>query len=274
MAGRLANLETWFSRSSNELMEIVIVHDIQDTFTASELDGLVNKYHHLKIKVIEGTFGSPGLARNAGLKISTSNWITFWDADDLPNPQNVLSAIAQANSQTEVIIGNFTIISPRGEAAVNHNGRVENVALNPGLWRMIFRSTALQGVNFCTTRMGEDQLFLIDLNLQSRKIHFSNLNFYHYFQGGPMQLTSTQNSINEVETTLILASRRLKENKTLKNRFSEIVLLRLFTTTIFKTKNTSRPKLILRYIGIVIKSKPQVLTSYILFLRNNKAERK
>ncbi len=274
MAGRFSNLESWLSASADPEMEIILVHDIQDSRTASELELLVKKQHHLDIKIIEGTFGSPGLARNAGLENSVSKWVTFWDSDDLPNTQNAFAAIANAYSETEVIIGNFTISYPGWESTFQHQERLESVALNPGLWRMIIRRTSLQGVSFCSTRMGEDQLFLIDLNLASKKIYFSDLNFYKYFQGESKQLTSNQNSVNEVEETLRLATDRLNENRMLRNVFSEIVLLRLLTTTIFRTTRTNKLILLIRYAGIVINTKPRTLLAYVVAHRYSKAERK
>jgi len=270
----MTNLDTWLSKSANLAISIVVVHDIQDPFTASELEALVEKHKQLDIKVVEGTFGSPGLTRNVGLKNSLAHWTAFWDADDLPNPHGALAAIAEADNRSEVIIGNFSINSSGNIITFEHQKRLESVALNPGLWRMIIKSSALQGVSFCSTRMGEDQLFLIDLNLESRRICYSNTNLYQYFQGSPMQLTSNQKSINEVEKTLNLASKRLKENKKLRNNFSEIVLLRLLTTTIIRTRGTYKLKLIIRYASIIFQSNPRVIAECFVALRKIQAQKK
>jgi glycosyltransferase involved in cell wall biosynthesis len=274
MAGRMSNLNIWFSEAVNLPMNIVIVHDIQDHHTSRELENLVKNHSQLDIEVIEGTFGSPGLARNAGLTYPLATWTAFWDADDLPAPREALAAIAQTNIQSEVIIGNFTINSPEGTVNRNHKKRLENVALNPGLWRLIIRSTELAGISFCAARMGEDQLFLVDLNLGSRKIFFSDKIFYQYFQGSPMQLTSNQESINHVEKTLNLVRSRFKRDKKLQNRFSEVVLIRLLVTTIFRTKNSNRICLIIRYTPVIFQLNPRTLAGFIISFRQNQAEKK
>jgi uncharacterized protein YidB (DUF937 family) len=49
MAGRMQNLDSWLSNSAGLPINIVIVHDIQDSFTAEELKELVKKYNNLKI---------------------------------------------------------------------------------------------------------------------------------------------------------------------------------------------------------------------------------
>lgn len=274
MAGRMDNLDSWLSDSADLPLNIVIVHDIQDSFTAEELKELVKKYNNLEIVVIEGTYGAPGLARNAGLNSPLANWTSFWDADDLPNPREALEAISQADAQTEVIIGNFTINSSQGTEIFEHQAQMEVVALNPGLWRMIIRSSILEGLSFSSARMGEDQLFLIDLNLGSRQVHFSNKFIYQYFLGSPLQLTSNQDSIDEVEDVLKLARKRLRDRKKLKNEFSEIILMRLLTTTLTRTKGSSRIHLVIRHAGIIIQMNPRMIAAYVLSLRKTKAKRK
>jgi len=274
MAGRMQNLDSWLSSSAGLPINIVIVHDIQDSFTAEELKELVKKFNNLKIKAIEGTYGAPGLARNAGLESPLANWTAFWDADDLPNPQDALEAIAEADAQTEVIIGNFTVSSAQGTEILEHQAQMKVVALNPGLWRMIMRSSILEGMSFSSARMGEDQLFLIDLNLGSRQVHFSKKFIYQYFLGSPLQLTSNQDSINEVEDTLKLVRKKLRNEKKLKNEFSEIVLMRLLTTTILRTKGSSRIHLVIRHVGIILQLNPRMVASYVSSLRKAKAKRK
>ena len=274
MAGRMSNLNIWFSEAVNLPMNIVIVHDIQDHHTSREIEELVKNHSQLDVEVIEGTFGSPGLARNAGLTCPLATWTAFWDADDLPAPREALAAIAQTNMQSEVIIGNFTINSPEGTVNRNHKKRLENVALNPGLWRIIIRSTELAGISFSAERMGEDQLFLVDLNLGSKKIFFSDKIFYQYFQGSPMQLTSNQESINHVEKTLKLVRSRFKQDKKLQNRFSEVILMRLLITTIFRTKNSNRICLIIRYTPVIFQLNPRTLAGFIISFRQIQAEKK
>lgn len=264
MAGRMANLDSWLAECADLSINIVIVHDIQDPRTSTDLGKLVKKYDHLAIQLIEGTFGSPGLARNAGLKSSRSAiWTAFWDADDVPNPREVLTVTAEVDAKYEVIIGNFTVDSPGGVTAFKHHEQIENVALNPGLWRMVFHSSVLDGVEFCDSRMGEDQLMLIDLNLGSRRIHFSGKNFYQYFQGNPMQLTSSQDSINEVQKTLTLVYKRMLKNHRLRNKFSEIVLLRLLITTIFRTKGMKKVSLVIKHSLIILQIRPQTFFRFI-----------
>jgi hypothetical protein len=169
----------------------------------------------------------------------------------LPRPEAVLSAIKQADSKVEVIIGNFVTNSGQAMTENHHLSRLENVAINPALWRMVIRSSIIQGLNFNSCLMGEDQIFLIELNLGSRIIFFSNEIFYEYFQYHPMQLTMNQKSVNEVSIAARIAKVKLQQNSELSNVFSEIVLLRLFGTTLIRTRGMIRLKHILTSINLL-----------------------
>lgn len=252
MSERFNELKSWIFASTELPLQIILIHDIQDSLTGVELHEFINTYPGRNIKIIEGTYGSPGITRNQGLKLIHTTWVAFWDADDLPRPEAVLSAIRQTDNDVEVIIGNFVSNSGQSMIENHHLCRLENVAINPALWRMVIRSSIIQGLNFNSCLMGEDQIFLIDLNLGSRRIYFSNEIFYEYFQFHPMQLTMNQKSVNEVSIAARLAKEKLQQNSKLRNIFSEIVLLRLFGTTLVRTRGLVRIKHLLININILV----------------------
>jgi glycosyltransferase involved in cell wall biosynthesis len=273
MAGRMANLESWLSECAELPIEIRFVHDVQDKRTTVELAELIRKHEKLDIKLVEGIYNSPGLARNAGLKGSIAPWIAFWDSDDIPNPRKAIAAIREADPDTEVIIGNYRIESPQGTTSVEHLSQMENVAFSPGLWRMIIRSSTLGETRFDSVRMGEDQLFLIDLNLGSRNIHFYDNEIYQYFRGDGMQLTSKQDSINEVENTFILARDRIQDDPKLRDTFSEIIVLRLLLTTVFRTTQTRKLSFLIQNASIFRHLSRKTLTTLMMSMRRRREER-
>jgi len=263
MAGRFENLKSCFLECTDLPINLILVHDIQDDATSQELRNLALANDHLALKLIEGEYGSPGAARNAGLGESLAPWTVFWDSDDLPKPRTVIEAITQAEEKSELIIGNFSTQSSSGTNSILHLRNLENIALNPGLWRIIFRSDILSETRFCLSRMGEDQLFLMDLAPDSRSIHFSNEIFYEYFIGSPFQLTSIQNDIDEVEKTLVLAESRWEQVESLRTQFSRFILLKLYITTIKRAKSGSKLQIFFRHLSIIIKTNPISLANFI-----------
>jgi glycosyltransferase involved in cell wall biosynthesis len=234
MAGELGILESWVKKSCNFNLEIVIVHDIQDSNTGIELDELVKSLNEQKITFIEKAVGSPGLARNLGLNEATGQWITFWDSDDLPNVEEVMKSIDE-NPNCEVIIGRYKIqdrVSGLVTSSLISRLNYRAIGENPGLWRMVFRNDVLEGVRFNSIRMAEDQIFLSQLNLKNRQVAFTERFLYTYFTGRNAQLTQSIININDLLIAFdqLLLSHRKFENE--KKSLSLIMAARILLTIV------------------------------------------
>lgn len=239
MSGRLDKLERWLTQAEGLPIEIIIIHDIQDENTSLELRRVIGRHKNLEIIFREGQFGSPGAARNAGLILDLKKWVVFWDSDDLPRVRQVMEVIEEARPTDEVLIGNYSINTAGKSINKYHSNNLDVVALNPGLWRMVFRSELMRHMRFEPIKMGEDQIFLVKLNLQDRKVHFAEDIFYNYYVGHPAQLTSNAIERKNLSLPLIELMKLIDENSNLRNSFSEIVKIRLFLTLI---KNQSQAR--------------------------------
>ena len=105
LKNRLKNWAAEANRFSSELT-LIIVLDSNDSKAIQQvyLEGFVNA------DIIQGTFGSPGSARNAGLRNINSRWICFWDCDDEPKIERFIEMVKAAELQdNQVAIGNFEI---------------------------------------------------------------------------------------------------------------------------------------------------------------------
>ena len=113
MSGRLQNLEKWVSKISHEI-KVLLMHDIKDTKTGPELEALVARFKSKNIQLIQKRFGSTGAARNAGLELTNSRWVGFWDSDDLPILPSYLEMIDSAEKKySDIAIGGFTKVDDR-----------------------------------------------------------------------------------------------------------------------------------------------------------------
>jgi hypothetical protein len=68
---------------------------------------------------------------------------------------------------------------------------------NPGIWRWAFQRPIIDGVFFPNLLMGEDQVFLANLNIDWLKVYRGKENVYDYIQGNPSQLTASRLAIND-----------------------------------------------------------------------------
>jgi hypothetical protein len=205
MANKLANLQTWLSKTTNQDIKILIVHDIADDPTSLELKEIVSKFSRLKIELIEKKLNSPGLARNLGLATVNYEWISFVDSDDLVDVTELLNMISKSPLDAEIVIGNYRVSSSKGTKSMKNSEFIDpkmNVAMNPGIWRMIFRQEVIGLTRFSKYKMGEDQLFLLDIDFFRRKLFFSNLFPYTYFQNMEGQLTSDRKSVKDISNVI------------------------------------------------------------------------
>jgi glycosyltransferase involved in cell wall biosynthesis len=107
MAGKMNLLASWTIHTLDLNIEVIIIHDIGDLATGTELKKLIHENSLSNVILIEGRYGSPGFARNAGLEVATGEWFVFWDSDDRPLVNNVMLALSNASASDEIIIGNF-----------------------------------------------------------------------------------------------------------------------------------------------------------------------
>jgi glycosyltransferase involved in cell wall biosynthesis len=227
MAGRLHFLESWLQKASNHHIEVILIHDQTYVEVATELQELLRTVNSSKVILIQGLFGNPGGARNAGLDIAKGEWIGFWDSDDNPNIENICKAVQAADEQDEILIGDFTVFDLKSlafRAPTRILDSLNSVAMNPGIWRMIFRSKTIGATRFPSLKMGEDQVFLSYLGFASRRLRFIESVFYQYNLGSPSQLTKSRKALTE----LPLASRLIFDHATRAPKKETIFDLQLF----------------------------------------------
>ena len=212
MAGRLESFFNWIVNTSDYPIEVIVVHDKHDDATGKELRELLNLIANPKVFLLEGNYNGPGGARNAGLELASAEWISFWDSDDSINLEQVFSNLrSKAVFSAEIIIGGFTVLDQKygkttqQEISLEKSKALVDVALNPGLWRMQFRKNLVKSIRFQELYMGEDQLFLTDLQIWSKRIFFISNSGYTYHKNRPGQLTLNRTKVNE----LILATKVL-----------------------------------------------------------------
>ncbi len=230
MAGKLHNLKSWINASLGLDVRILLIHDFQDKATSLELNRFVNLIDSKQVKLFESYCGSPGLARNFGIANLQTEWCCFWDSDDLPDILKTISIITQSRPSTEVIITNFAINDLSRITIKEHRSSLDQVAVNPGIWRMIFKSSLIKNQKFGSLMMGEDQIFLLELGLAEMEIEFSNEVNYTYFKGGQFQLTSDKR--NNTLKALDEIRNNVKDSKFAADRFLTIVFTRMFLTSI------------------------------------------
>jgi glycosyltransferase involved in cell wall biosynthesis len=218
MAGQLEFLESWIQYVREYSLEIILVHDQTFLNVGPELQELSQSANSSKVILLQGIYGDPGSARNAGLEIATGDWVGFWDSDDSPDIENIFAAIKTSQEKDEILVGNFSVFDIKTmeyRSPIKNGSGIDSVAMNPGIWRMAFRRHTISDTKFPSLRMGEDQVFLSHLNFGIRKLRFIESIFYQYNLGGSSQLTKSRIALRDLPlaSTIILEHAKKTQGK-------------------------------------------------------------
>lgn len=194
--------------SSNQARMVVVA----DTFEKSQKESLINLLKNKpvdSVDLIEGVYGNPGSARNAGLEIVNTDWICFWDSDDFPDVSKYLEMVEIADNKGYLIAkGGYKIFKPQINVS-NHviepkisNQNFARHIMDPGIWRYVFSRNVFGELRFPPLAMGEDQDFLVEVLLKKKDIYIFGEPVYTYTVGGGTQLTRNPSALKDVSKSL------------------------------------------------------------------------
>jgi glycosyltransferase involved in cell wall biosynthesis len=214
MLNHLDNLDRTLGKCSNLPIEIILIHDDANDGTENQLQALMKKVQGVDLKFKRVSLGSPGLARNEGLNLVTTEWVCFWDSDDLPEPAFYLSMIELAQKKdAKVAIGNISTVPYETLDSKSNEEILSNCTENgfalanlPGFTRMAFHVDVIGNNRFNAFRMGEDQCFLRDLDFLNFETYLFPSVIYRYVTNFPSQLTRNQEALKDIRKTFLYLS--------------------------------------------------------------------
>jgi glycosyltransferase involved in cell wall biosynthesis len=258
---RLKFITSWTKTLKPDLpIDFIFVLDSASESEKKDFKGFVGSLVRNNFTLIEINAGSPGSSRNAGLSNVKTKWVCFWDSDDFPYPETILTTLSQLEEQADVVIGNYATFvyeSDLKQTAISCDQKVLDIfTRNPGIWRVVFSAELIENERFLNYLMGEDQLFLVKLGLNELRCIFSSKVFYGYVQHDMARLTNStsafcdvllvqkelinlihrQNGQNRLMTTIVLV--RVSFSGLIRlNWFGKSVLIKNFIFFLSQPKN-------------------------------------
>lgn len=270
---RLETLVRMVNEGLDQNYEIIIV---LDNVPKEEERKLLNFFVGRNLVVVRGNFGSPGIARNAGIHLCSRKWVTFWDSDDFPQPHLIHRVLRDMSSQKEVdiVVGNFEFVNESGELQRKHTpNNLVTFGVNPGIWRFLFRRNFITEFRFPAQRMGEDLSYLAEILATHPRIAFVQQSIYGYVMNGGDSITSTlerkeiEQSLDEIEWNLLNLSTKNRK-KTMDSKMSNLLALRVMVSRLKYSRSFGKrltivtsifhPKLILKigarvYVSVILR---------------------
>ena len=267
----MQNLSSWINQCDRRF-QIILVCDSSTDGTSKELAQLKDSQVGADVELLIGDFGSPGMARNAGMQLAKNDWLIFWDSDDIGEPKLLAEALAMADPQNfDAVVFGYELHSSMGKMKswlnwpIHDSESLDQVSLNPGIWRICFNRRSLGKLEFNNLRMAEDQLFISDFLYLMPKLHFDNAVIYKYFQGIENQLTSNRVALRDIDLALEKLVVQLRGNPASTSYTKRIYGKLLFTQ--LKKGSTIRKAKALSRIILFLCAQPRDATKLVLDMR-------
>ena len=252
MSGKMGNLTSWLEQLPEDDFIITLIHDIGDKETALELAQLIAKLKNERIVFQEVKFGSPGLARNVGLKKLDFEWINFSDSDDLVDVRQILKMIENSSPETEILVGDYWVDLAGKKLLKLDSARKDPfkaVSLNPGIWRMVFNQQTVRNIEFIQAKMAEDQYFLLQIYFFDRNVQFMSNIPYTYFANFQGQATQNVESIAEISKVIPLTLNSLNASNSHSLKYVMVLYVRQIVTEFTNGYSNSRTGSVFRLAG-------------------------
>jgi hypothetical protein len=72
------------------------------------------------------------------------------------------------------------------------------ICKNPGIWRFVFKSDFAKQFKYPALRIGEEQLYLAEMNLNEQKVLYSQKIVYSYFKGSAFHTSKKKKAIEDI----------------------------------------------------------------------------
>ena len=176
-------------------LEIILIDD-GSTDDSLEICNLFAKKDK-RIKVLHQDNAGVSSARNRGLNIITGKYVLFIDSDDKieSNMVEILERIIDRNDKIDAVFCGYKefddisgkiikVVSPVKSKKVNRDNGVSEIfgEYSTMLWNKMFRSSIIDNTDLfdVTLRIGEDELWMIDVLKKADSIILIGTPLYYY----------------------------------------------------------------------------------------------
>jgi hypothetical protein len=159
------------------------------------------------MQILIGNHGSPGGARNQGLRHSIAPWVIFWDSDDSPtfDAFNVLKRDLSRISDC-VHVYQYQVCRDSSDKAIetSNSRKIFDIVRNPGIWRFAIPGHIARKFRFSEELMAEDVTYFVSIMLSGlvSEFVFHNDAIYTYHRYDSGQLTTTESALSRLSQSI------------------------------------------------------------------------
>lgn len=232
LSGNISNLRRTLASAKLGSCEFILVLDCKENENPKQISELIQEFVNKDITLVEGSFGSPGLARNHGMSLATGEWLWFCDSDDFAEVDVVIESLTKNPPSTDFVVFNFKRVNElTGTEYINPGPLDEfSIALNPGIWRILLRKGHKPRKAFGNFRLGEDQLFIVENGIFNSPITFRDYVVYSYSFGGAGHLVDKRDSVSDLAAVFKIVTNILLKSNGEKQTLLYLMAMKQFVT--------------------------------------------
>ena len=180
--------------------KIIFILDSCPLYAENNLKELLFSTKNINFIVLNRNYNSAAESRNEGLSIVDTEWLCFWDSDDLPNLNEFYNLCTSVSSENiDLVVGQIRTDYLRNglkiKSKTTKTSSQLTLALDLGFTRILYRSLFIKELFFSKYKIGEDILFLAEIICKKPSIIFSQVLVYNYLNSNWI--------ISKTDTTLV-----------------------------------------------------------------------
>ena len=173
-------------------IDLILVADSLNEDEFRQLSTVVHSFTNLSL--LRCDYKSAAQTRNFGLCTATSEWVVFWDCDDMVYLSSYQDILADCRLyEADLIVSQIEIRSQSGRINLRTSRTMtpDQIGVFPAFTRFIYRRDLISNTQFVPIPLCEDQCFLAEILSKNPKIAFSSLTTYQYVIDNPLQGSNT-----------------------------------------------------------------------------------
>ena len=254
-------------------VDLILVADSLNDDDFRQLSIVVDSFTN--ISLLRCDYKSAAQTRNLGLRTAKSEWVVFWDCDDMVYLRAYQDILFDCNlSDADLIVSQIEIRSQ--SRGINLRTSItmtpDQIGVFPAFTRFIYRRALIGNTQFVPIPLCEDQCFLAEILSKNPKIAFSRLTTYQYVIDNPFQGSNTlfAHDSHRAAAQFIWNLTAVESTATKFSKSLQIMSLKLLLSSLKRMKliyAKQMPELLLQILKIVF-----IRPSILFFVLSNRAK--